>query len=121
MDASSIHVLDLSDRHSHVDVSLEPDGQHGAGGMVDFLALRGQEGILRKSFLRNGRYLDQVRYAIVEDAWRASREAVRSTRESSINSHRSARVACSTREKNEQKDNVFPCEAVASCAEARDE
>ena len=38
-----------------------------------------QEGILRKSFLRNGRYLDQVLYAIVEDDWRASRETVRPT------------------------------------------
>jgi RimJ/RimL family protein N-acetyltransferase len=34
-----------------------------------------QEGVLRKSFLRNGKYLDQVLYAIVEDDWRASREA----------------------------------------------
>ncbi len=33
-----------------------------------------QEGILRKSLLRNGEYLDQVLYAIVEDDWRASRE-----------------------------------------------
>ena len=33
-----------------------------------------QEGILRKSFLRNGQYLDQVLYAIIEDDWRASRE-----------------------------------------------
>ena len=33
-----------------------------------------QEGILRKSFLRDGQYLDQVLYAIVEDDWRASRE-----------------------------------------------
>lgn len=32
-----------------------------------------QEGILRKSFLRNGEYLDQVLYAIVDDDWRASR------------------------------------------------
>jgi RimJ/RimL family protein N-acetyltransferase len=30
-----------------------------------------QEGILRKSFLKNGEYLDQVLYAIVEDDWRA--------------------------------------------------
>jgi RimJ/RimL family protein N-acetyltransferase len=30
-----------------------------------------QEGLLRKAFLRNGRYLDQVLYAIVEDDWRA--------------------------------------------------
>jgi RimJ/RimL family protein N-acetyltransferase len=33
-----------------------------------------QEGVLRKSFLRDGRYLDQVLYAIVEDDWRGSRE-----------------------------------------------
>ena len=31
------------------------------------------EGVLRKSFLRNGEYLDQVLYAIVVDDWRASR------------------------------------------------
>ncbi len=31
-----------------------------------------QEGVLRKSFLKNGQYLDQVLYAIVEDDWRAS-------------------------------------------------
>lgn len=29
-----------------------------------------QEGVLRKSFLRNGRYYDQVLWAIVEDDWR---------------------------------------------------
>jgi len=34
-----------------------------------------QEGVLRKSFLRNGQYLDQVLYAIVEDDWRASTSA----------------------------------------------
>jgi RimJ/RimL family protein N-acetyltransferase len=33
-----------------------------------------QEGVLRKSFLRNGEYLDQVLYAIVEDDWRAARD-----------------------------------------------
>ena len=31
-----------------------------------------QEGVLRKSFLKNGEYLDQVLYSIVEDDWRAS-------------------------------------------------
>src|SRR5579862_8699008 len=31
------------------------------------------EGVLRKSFLKNGEYLDQTLYAIVEDDWRASR------------------------------------------------
>ena len=34
-----------------------------------------QEGVLRKSFLRNGEYLDQVLYAMVRDDWRASHEA----------------------------------------------
>jgi RimJ/RimL family protein N-acetyltransferase len=38
-----------------------------------------QEGLLRKSFLRNGEYLDQVLYAIVEDDWRFSREMARPT------------------------------------------
>jgi RimJ/RimL family protein N-acetyltransferase len=31
-----------------------------------------QEGLLRKSFQKNGEYLDQVLYAIVEDDWRAA-------------------------------------------------
>lgn len=30
-----------------------------------------QEGILRKSFLRNGEYLDQAFYAIIDEDWRA--------------------------------------------------
>ena len=33
-----------------------------------------QEGVLRKSFQRDGRYLDQVLYAIIEDDWRAVRD-----------------------------------------------
>jgi ribosomal-protein-alanine N-acetyltransferase len=33
-----------------------------------------QEGVLRKSFVCNGQYLDQVLYAILKDDWRASRE-----------------------------------------------
>lgn len=33
-----------------------------------------QEGVLRKSFLRNGEYLDQALYAILSDDWRAARE-----------------------------------------------
>jgi RimJ/RimL family protein N-acetyltransferase len=36
-----------------------------------------QEGVLRKSFLKDGHYLDQVLYSIVEDDWRASRAPVR--------------------------------------------
>jgi len=31
------------------------------------------EGVLRKAFLKNGEYLDQALYAIVEDDWRASK------------------------------------------------
>jgi ribosomal-protein-alanine N-acetyltransferase len=34
-----------------------------------------QEGVLRKSFLRNGEYLDQALYAILAEDWRASHEA----------------------------------------------
>jgi len=45
----------------------------GNGALVKIGAVH--EGVLRKSFLRNGQYLDQVLYAIVEDDWRASREA----------------------------------------------
>jgi [ribosomal protein S5]-alanine N-acetyltransferase len=36
-----------------------------------------QEGVLRKSFLKDGLYLDQVLYAIVEDDWRASRASAK--------------------------------------------
>lgn len=36
-----------------------------------------QEGVLRKSFLKNGEYLDQALYGIVEDDWRAARRAAR--------------------------------------------
>jgi RimJ/RimL family protein N-acetyltransferase len=35
-----------------------------------------QEGVLRKSFLRNGQHHDQVLYAIVDDDWRAMRRSV---------------------------------------------
>ena len=46
----------------------------GNGALVKIGAVH--EGVLRKSFLRNGEYLDQVLYTIIEDDWRASREAV---------------------------------------------
>ena len=36
-----------------------------------------QEGVLRKSFLRNGEYLDQVLCAILDEDWRFSREMAR--------------------------------------------
>jgi RimJ/RimL family protein N-acetyltransferase len=35
-----------------------------------------QEAVLRKSFLKNGEYHDQVLYAIVEDDWRAAQQIV---------------------------------------------
>jgi len=38
-----------------------------------------QEGVLRKSFLKDGQYLDQVLYGIIEDDWRASLTSVRTT------------------------------------------
>ena len=41
-----------------------------------------QEGLLRKSFLRNGEYLDQALYSIVSDDWRAAREELLSARTS---------------------------------------
>jgi len=44
----------------------------GNGALLKIGAV--QEGLLRKSFLKNGQYLDQALYAIVEDDWRAARE-----------------------------------------------
>jgi ribosomal-protein-alanine N-acetyltransferase len=46
----------------------------GNGALVKIGAV--QEGILRKSFLRNGEYLDQALYAIIDIDWR-SRTSVR--------------------------------------------
>jgi ribosomal-protein-alanine N-acetyltransferase len=43
-----------------------------------------QEGVLRKSFLKNGEYLDQALYAVVEDDWRASREDARPALQSMV-------------------------------------
>jgi [ribosomal protein S5]-alanine N-acetyltransferase len=51
----------------------------GNGALVKIGAVN--EGVLRKSFLRNGKYLDQVLYSIVDDDWRASREPAASARE----------------------------------------
>ncbi len=47
----------------------------GNGALLKLGAV--QEGVLRKSFLRDGRYLDQALWAIVEDDWRARTEATR--------------------------------------------
>jgi RimJ/RimL family protein N-acetyltransferase len=46
----------------------------GNGALRKVGAVR--EAILRQSFLRHGRYLDQVLYSILEEDWRASREHV---------------------------------------------
>jgi RimJ/RimL family protein N-acetyltransferase len=46
----------------------------GNGALRKIGAVR--EAILRQSFLRGGRYLDQVLYSILQDDWRASRECV---------------------------------------------
>jgi RimJ/RimL family protein N-acetyltransferase len=45
----------------------------GSGALLKIGAV--PEGALRKSFRCKGEYLDQVLYAIVEDDWRASRDA----------------------------------------------
>jgi [ribosomal protein S5]-alanine N-acetyltransferase len=45
----------------------------GNGALLKMGAM--QEGVLRKSFQRDGRFLDQVLYAIIEDDWRDSRAA----------------------------------------------
>jgi RimJ/RimL family protein N-acetyltransferase len=43
----------------------------GTGALLKLGAV--PEGVLRRSFLRDGEYLDQALYAIIEDDWRASR------------------------------------------------
>jgi RimJ/RimL family protein N-acetyltransferase len=44
----------------------------GNGALLKLGAV--QEGVLRKSFLKDGRYLDQILYAILDDEWREARE-----------------------------------------------
>jgi RimJ/RimL family protein N-acetyltransferase len=44
----------------------------GTGALLKLGAV--PEGVLRRSFLRDGEYLDQALYAIIEDDWRASRD-----------------------------------------------
>jgi [ribosomal protein S5]-alanine N-acetyltransferase len=44
----------------------------GNGALLKMGAV--QEGVLRKSFQKDGQYLDQVLYGIVDDDWRASRD-----------------------------------------------
>ena len=44
--------------------------QNGRGNGALLKVGATQEGILRKSFLKDGRYLDQILYAILDDDWR---------------------------------------------------
>jgi RimJ/RimL family protein N-acetyltransferase len=48
----------------------------GNGALLKLGAV--QEGILRKSFRRNGEYLNQVLYAILDTDWREARAIVKS-------------------------------------------
>lgn len=54
-------------------VSVQNGRGHGAIQKVGAV----QEGILRKSFLRHGRFFDQVLYSILAEDWRASRQPLR--------------------------------------------
>jgi RimJ/RimL family protein N-acetyltransferase len=45
----------------------------GNGALIRLGAV--QEAVLRKSFLRDGGYLDQVLYSIIDEDWRDAREA----------------------------------------------
>jgi ribosomal-protein-alanine N-acetyltransferase len=45
----------------------------GNGALLKLGAV--QEALLRKSFFRNGQYLDQVLYTILENDWRSLRDA----------------------------------------------
>jgi ribosomal-protein-serine acetyltransferase len=38
-----------------------------------------QEGVLRRSFLRNGEYLDQILWTILEEDWRRMKTSMAST------------------------------------------
>ena len=47
----------------------------GNGALIKIGAV--QEGLLRKSFLRDGQHHNQVLYAILEEDWRAARTVCR--------------------------------------------
>ena len=47
--------------------------RNGRGGRALQKVGAVQEGVLRRSFFRDGQYLDQVLYTIIDDDWRASR------------------------------------------------
>jgi ribosomal-protein-alanine N-acetyltransferase len=64
-------VFDTIDVH-RLEARAAVQNGRGNGALRKVGAVR--EAILRRSFLRNGRYLDQVLYSILGDDWRAARE-----------------------------------------------
>jgi RimJ/RimL family protein N-acetyltransferase len=67
-------VFDTIDVH-RLEARAAVQNGRGNGALRKVGAVR--EAILRHSFLRNGRYLDQVLYSILGDDWRAARECAR--------------------------------------------
>lgn len=57
----------------------------GTGALLKVGAV--QEAILRKSFERNGEWLDQALYAILDDDWREARHSSQRTRPASLSIH----------------------------------
>jgi RimJ/RimL family protein N-acetyltransferase len=66
-------VFDTIEAH-RLEARAAVENGRGNGALRKIGAVR--EAILRQSFLRHGRYLDQVLYSILQDDWRASREYV---------------------------------------------
>jgi RimJ/RimL family protein N-acetyltransferase len=62
-------VFETLDVH-RLEARVSVQNGRGSGALRKVGAVR--EAILRKSFLRNGQYLDQVLYTILEDDWRAA-------------------------------------------------
>jgi len=61
----------------------------GTGALLKLGAV--PEGVLRQSFVRDGEYLDQVLYSIIDDDWRASRDTSSNTsRDTSSHTSRDA-------------------------------
>ena len=64
-------VFDTIDVH-RLEARAAVQNGRGIGALRKVGAVR--EAVLRQSFLRNGRYLDQVLYSLLADDWRASRQ-----------------------------------------------
>ena len=61
------------------DPSSQPENPNGRGNGALRKLGAVQEGILRRSFLCNGQYLDQALWSILEDDWRRVKETRRPT------------------------------------------